>query len=258
MNILDKIVADKRLEVDAKKSVVSIDVFKHASLFDRPVNSLKKALIDGSGIIAEYKRRSPSKDVINHRNTVIEVSRGYEQAGASGISVLTDSRYFGGSLDDLLQARATVKMPVLRKDFMIDPYQFYEAKAYGADVILLIAAVLTDKEISEFSALARELRMEVLLEVHNLEELERSDLQNVDMIGVNNRDLKTFQVSLEASKELSDKIPDKIVKVSESGISQIEAITELKRFGYQGFLIGENFMKSDDPMNEIQSFINRL
>lgn len=171
------------------------------------------------------------------------------------MSVLTDGKYFGGSLDDLLLARANCDLPLLRKEFVIDNYQIIEAKAHGADLILLIAAVLSKEEIAQFSALAKSLELEVLLEVHNLEELQKSIMPSLDMIGVNNRNLKTFEVSLETSKQLSLEIPDDFVKVSESGMSTVEAIKELKPYGYQGFLIGENFMKTENPGESAATFI---
>ncbi len=259
MNILDKIVKDKRVEVDLRKGLIPISQLETSVLFDRHSNSLAKTLRTSStGIIAEHKRRSPSKSVINHDLNVQDVAKGYEQAGVCGMSVLTDGKYFGGSLDDLLLARASVKMPLLRKEFIIDEYQILEAKAYGADVILLIAAILTTSEIKTFSELAKSLRLDVLLEVHNEEELQKSIMPSLDMLGVNNRNLKTFEVSLETSKKLSKIIPDEFVKVSESGISNIEAIKELRPFGYQGFLIGENFMKTEDPGASATTFINAL
>ena len=174
------------------------------------------------------------------------------------MSVLTDVKYFGGALDDLLLARACCSLPLLRKEFIIDPYQILEAKAYGADVILLIAAILTKAEIKQFSELAKSLNLDVLLEVHNEEELHKSIMPSLDMIGVNNRNLKTFEVSLEISKQLSPLIPDDFVKVSESGISSIEAIKELQPFEFKGFLIGENFMKTEDPGESAEKFIKDL
>ena len=259
MNILDKIVKDKRIEVDLRKGLIPISQLETSVLFDRLSNSLAQMLRTSStGIIAEHKRRSPSKSVINHDLNVQDVAKGYDQAGVCGMSVLTDGKYFGGSLDDLLLARASVKMPLLRKEFIIDEYQILEAKAYGADVILLIAAILTTSEIKTFSELAKSLRLDVLLEVHNEEELQKSIMPSLDMLGVNNRNLKTFEVSLETSKKLSKIIPDDFVKVSESGISNIEAIKELRPFGYQGFLIGENFMKTEDPGASATTFINAL
>ena len=259
MNILDKIVIDKRKEVDLKKSLIPVSQLENSVLFGRPNVSLTNALRNATtGIIAEHKRRSPSKSEINQGLNVQDVAKGYEDAGVCGMSVLTDGKYFGGSLDDLLLARATVEMPLLRKEFIIDEYQILEAKAYGADVILLIAAILSKKEIKTFSELAKNLDLDVLLEVHNEEELHKSIMPSLDMLGVNNRNLKTFEVSLNTSKSLAKIIPDEFVKVSESGISSSEAIKELKPYGYQGFLIGENFMKTDNPGKYAKSFIETL
>ncbi len=259
MNILDKIIADKYKEVALKKSVIPVSQLEASVLFERPTTSLAQALRNSdTGIIAEHKRRSPSKSVINQKVTVQEVAQGYESSGACGMSVLTDGKYFGGSLDDLLLARASVNMPLLRKEFIIDEYQLIEAKAHGADVILLIAAVLTRDQIKSLSECAKGLGLDVLLEVHNEEELHKSIMPSLDMLGVNNRNLKTFEVSLKTSKGLSTLIPDDFVKVSESGISSIEAIKELRPFGYQGFLIGENFMKTESPASSAKEFIHQL
>lgn len=259
MNILDKIVKDKRLEVDIRKSLIPVKQLEQSVLFEKDTISLSKKLRHSkSGIIAEHKRRSPSKSVINHNLNVQDVASGYENAGVCGMSVLTDGKYFGGSLDDLLIARASSNLPLLRKEFIIDEYQILEAKSYGADVILLIAAILTRDEIKQFSQFAKRLNLEVLLEVHNEVELHKSIMPSLDMLGVNNRDLKTFDVSLETSKKLSRLIPDDFVKVSESGISSIEAIKELQPYGYEGFLIGENFMKTDNPGASATEFIQNL
>ena len=259
MNILDKIVADKRTEVDLRKSLIPIKQLENSVLFERNTISLTNKIQQSqSGIIAEHKRRSPSKLVINQNLNVFDVAKGYEDAGVCGMSVLTDGKYFGGSLDDLLTARASCDLPLLRKEFIIDEYQLLEAKAYGADVILLIAAILTREEIKQFSEFAKGLNLEVLLEVHNEEELLKSIMPSLDMLGVNNRNLKNFAVSLETSKKLSALIPNDFVKVSESGISTIEAIKELKPYGYKGFLIGENFMKTDNAGISAKQFIKAL
>ena len=255
MNILERIVADKRVEVDLKKSVLPLDYLRKSPMIQRETFSLRDSLQEGSGIIAEFKRRSPSKQVINQKSSVAEVVTGYQAAGASGISVLTDTKYFGGSLDDLLQARSVVNIPILRKDFMIDPYQLFEAKAFGADVILLIAAVLKTEQARMLSQVAHDLGLEVILEVHGEKELKSNDLTNIDLVGVNNRNLKNFEVSLETSKSLSGIIPDDKMAVSESGISDAEAIRELGAYGFKGFLIGENFMKTKDPGAAAEKFI---
>ncbi|MBW8200692.1 indole-3-glycerol phosphate synthase TrpC [Flagellimonas abyssi] len=259
MNILDKIVANKRIEVDLKKSLITQAQLEASVMMERTSISLAEVLRkSNSGIIAEHKRRSPSKSVINQSLSVQDVAKGYSEAGACGMSVLTDGKYFGGSIDDLLLARASTNMPILRKEFIIDEYQIVEAKAYGADVILLIAAILRRDEIKTLSELAKGLGLDVLLEVHNQEELEKSLMPSLDMLGVNNRNLKSFEVDLDISRTLSQQIPDDFVKVSESGISSVEAIRDLKEFSYQGFLIGENFMKTDDPGKNAAEFIKRL
>mgnify|MGYP003645378689 CR=1 FL=1 len=259
MNILDKIVADKHKEVVLRKGLIPISQLEQSVLFDRPENSLALALQNSTtGIIAEHKRRSPSKSEINQNLNVQDVAIGYENAGVCGMSVLTDAKYFGGSLDDLLLARATTQFPLLRKEFILDEYQLLEAKAYGADVILLIAAILSRAEIKRLSEFAKSLNLNVLLEIHNEEELHKSIMPSLDMLGVNNRNLKTFEVSLDTSKSLAKLIPDDFVKVSESGISTIEAIKDLRTFGYKGFLIGENFMKTNDPGENATKFINQL
>lgn len=259
MNILDKIVADKRIEVDLKKSIIPVSQLEQSVLFERDTISLVQKLKHStSGIIAEHKRRSPSKQVINQSLNTQDVAQGYENAGVCGMSVLTDGKYFGGSLDDLIIARASSNLPLLRKEFIIDEFQILEAKAHGADVILLIAAILSKEKIKQFSELAKSLNLEVLLEVHNEIELHKSIMPSLDMLGVNNRNLKTFEVSLETSKALSTLIPNDFVKVSESGISSVKAIKELQPFGYKGFLIGENFMKTDNPGVSASQFIKDL
>lgn len=259
MNILDRIVADKKIEVALKKALIPISQLEQSFLFERDCISLSNRLINSpSGIIAEHKRRSPSKSVINLDHKVYEVGKGYEDAGVCGMSVLTDVSYFGGALEDLLLARNSVKLPLLRKDFTVDPYQIIEAKAHGADLILLIAAVLSTEEIQSFSSLAKSLGLEVLLEVHNKEELDKSLMPSIDMIGVNNRNLKTFEVSIEHSIELASHIPDSFVKVSESGISEVSSIKTLQQYGYKGFLIGENFMKTEDPGKAAKQFVTQL
>ncbi|SHH00359.1 indole-3-glycerol phosphate synthase TrpC [Flagellimonas flava] len=259
MNILDKIVADKRKEVALRKSLIPVKQLESSVLFGRKSPSLAEALrSSSSGIIAEHKRRSPSKSVINQGLNVQDVAKGYEEAGVCGMSVLTDGKYFGGSLDDLLLARTVANIPLLRKEFIIDAYQILEAKAHGADVILLIAAILSRDEIKTLSETAKNLGLDVLLEVHNEKELQKSIMPSLDMLGVNNRNLKTFEVSLETSKSLFTQIPDDFVKVSESGISSVAAIQELRQYGYQGFLIGENFMKTDNPGAHASEFIKGL
>ena len=259
MTILDKIIADKRKEVALKKAIIPVAQLEASVFFDRQTKSLSNNLRNESrGIIAEHKRRSPSKSVINNDFSVEEVIKAYENAGAMGISVLTDMKYFGGALDDLVLARASTTIPLLRKEFIIDEYQILEAKAYGADVILLIASVLTRKEIEKLSKCAKSIGLEVLLEIHNLEELEKSVMPTLDMIGVNNRNLATFEVNLDNSKQLSEHIPSEFVKISESGITSVEDIIDLESYGFKGFLIGENFMKTSNAGQAAADFIRRL
>lgn len=248
MTILDQINEYKRLEVENRKKLQSVSELKNFPLYQKNVPSLSANLLDSkySGIIAEHKRQSPSKGIINGNVNVQEVVLGYQQAGASAVSVLTDSKYFGGTIYDLMRAVEVLDIPVLRKDFIIDTYQIHEAKALGAGIILLIAASLTAEEINTFAKLTRDLGMEVLFEIHNEEELKKVS-KYVNIIGVNNRNLKTFEVDIQQSIKLSNLIPDKFLKISESGISDPENIRTLKGYGYQGFLMGENFMKEENP-----------
>lgn len=258
MNILDKIIADKKREIELKKSIISVKQLECSDLFGRRTVSLSESIKTSSGIIAEHKRKSPSKATINSTFSVEEVVKGYEKAGASGISVLTDSKYFGGSLEDFQLARASVQTPLLRKEFVVDKYQILEGKSNGADAILLIASVLTRSEIQQLSEFAQALSLEVLLEIHNLEELEKAIMPSLDLIGVNNRNLKNFEISLKNSFDLADKIPNEFVKISESGIHSPNDILELKKYGFDGFLIGETFMKTENPGHALENFIAQI
>lgn len=256
MTILDKIVIRKKEEVAAAKKNVSLAELEAMPLFQRTCYNLRESILDPNktGIIAEYKRASPSKGLINGTSTVEEVVAGYQDAGASAISVLTDNDFFQGSLEDLTAARNVLQIPLLRKEFIVDSYQIAEAKAYGADIILLIAACLEKEEIKSLSEYAKSLGLNVLLEVHNEEELNKSIFPSIDAIGVNNRNLKDFSVSLDHSYDLVNKIPSQYIKVSESGISDPETIKALKKAGFNAFLIGENFMKTQNPMEAIKKF----
>jgi indole-3-glycerol phosphate synthase len=220
---------------------------------------LKKSLTEehSSGIIAEFNRKSPSKDWINQSAKSELIVPAYQKAGASGVSILTDSHFFGGSLNDLLAAAPLVDMPILRKEFMVDEYQIIEAAKAGADLILLIAACLEPEQVLHLAKTAHENGLEVLLEIHNQKEL-RHITDEVDLVGVNNRDLHTFKTTLETSAELSPFIPDRCVKISESGIGSALDISYLKHFGYRGFLIGESFMKTSDPGKACNQFINEI
>ena len=258
MNILDTIIAHKKNEVAQAKSLKTISELEQMPFFLKPTLSLKKFLLDDAktGIIAEYKRQSPSKGIINNIATVEEVTAAYAKHGASGISVLTDNHFFGGSLDDLLKATIN-EVPLLRKDFMIDEYQFIEAKAHGAEVVLLIAACLTPKEVNHFATFAKNLGLEVLLEIHNEEELDHI-CDAVDLVGVNNRNLKDFIVNIEASVQLIKQIPNNKIAIAESGISNTDTILTLREAGFRGFLIGENFMKQPKPAIAFADFVSEL
>lgn len=260
MNILDKIILRKRDEVALAKSQVSVKELTSAVNFDRNTYSFREFLLDEkrTGIIAEFKRRSPSKGLINDTSTVEQVTQAYAAAGASALSVLTDFEFFGGHPDDLIKARAVNNIPILRKDFIIDEYQLFEAKALGADIVLLIAAVLTPEEIKTLSATAKSLGLNVLLEVHDLAELQRSICTGLDAIGVNNRNLGDFTVNIQTSFDLVEEIPNDFLKISESAISDTETIKKLKAVGFNGFLIGENFMKTTDPGAAIDQFVSEL
>ncbi len=260
MNILDEIIQAKYKEVEERKSLHPVKVLVQSIYFQSPVISLKQYVKhpNKSGIIAEIKRKSPSKGIINANVSVEQISVGYIHAGASALSVLTDTKYFGGSTEDLLVARKVNRCPILRKDFVVDEYQIIEAKSMGADAILLIAAALEPTKLQALAKFARTLHLEILLEVHNDKELQDNLSEDVDLIGVNNRNLKTFVTDIEISKQLADKIPNQFVKISESGIDNPATIIELKEFGYEGFLMGQNFMQHSRPENACRDFIAEL
>lgn len=258
--ILNKIVDHKRTEVAEAKSRISISGLEKSENFSRTCYSLRDFMLDEArtGIIAEFKRASPSKGIINDQAEVSVVTGQYAAAGASALSVLTDQKFFGGRILDLVEAREANQIPILRKDFIIDEYQIVEAKAIGADIILLIASILSPQQVAGFANLAKTLGLNVLLEVHNREELEKNIFDDLDAIGVNNRNLDNFTVSVQHSYDLVDLIPDRFLKISESGISDPKTITELRAAGFNGFLIGENFMKESDPGLAIHNFVKDL
>lgn len=259
--ILDRIIEAKKKEVAKIKGEVSIKKLVESPNFKRTPLSLKKSLLEigSTGIIAEFKRQSPSKGVINDKADIIEVTNGYLDANVAAQSILTDTAFFGGTMVDVMKARSVNELkPILRKDFIVDGFQIVEAKAIGADVILLIAACLTKEELKNYGQLATDLGMDVLYEIHTEEELGKIDNPDGKIIGINNRNLKTFKVDLEHSIELASKIPDTCVKVSESGISDPKIIMGLKQYGFQGFLIGENFMKTKDPGQACKEFIGQM
>jgi len=258
MNILDKIIEHKKAEVAAAKEKVTVAALQQTAFYTRQTLSLKQFLLDATktGIIAEFKRKSPSKGMINGTADVVEVTSAYAAHGASCLSVLTDAIFFGGSAADLQRARVNA-IPILRKDFIIDEYQITEARAMGADVILLIAACLSPERVKELALFAKSLQLEVLLEIHTEEELGHI-CDAVEIVGINNRDLKTFAVDINKSVALGKKIPAGKLKIAESGINSIDTICTFKNAGFHGFLIGENFMKEPDPTIAFAAFVQQL
>lgn len=259
MTILDEIIEYKKKEIASCKELISIQELKEKALFSRDTVSLKASVLntDRTGIISEFKRKSPSKGIINNNVTVEDVTKGYAKGGASGLSVLTDFNFFGGSIEDLQKARQANEIPILRKEFIVDDYQLVEAKAFGADAILLIAAVLDAVEIETLYKAANKLGLEVLLEIHTEEELQKIN-GHADLIGINNRNLKTFEVDIENSIKLAGMLPSEMPKIAESGISSIDMIKRLKGKGFDGFLIGENFMRTPEPGQAFQEFVKQL
>jgi len=258
MNILDTIVAKKKIEVANNKRSKNTSALEKEILFKKDTKSFKDFLLrkDKTGIIAEFKTKSPSKGIINDVSSVEEFTADYAKYGSSAISVLTDEEFFGGTINDLLKA-TVVDIPVLRKDFIVDEYQLIESKAYGADIILLIAACLTKKEVKSLATIAKNIGLNVLLEIHTEAELEHI-CDEVDVTGINNRDLKTFKVDLNHSIELCRKIPADMIKISESGIDDVKTIMYLKENGFSGFLMGEKFMKESNPGNAFRDFVSAI
>ncbi|MEJ7645629.1 MAG: indole-3-glycerol phosphate synthase TrpC [Chryseolinea sp.] len=260
MNILDEILAFKAKEVAARRESFPIKQLEKSMFFGRDTFSMSEHIqrSDKWGIIAEIKRQSPSKGVINAKVSVQRTSVGYEKAGASALSILTDSNFFGGSNEDLSVARKLNLCPILRKDFTIDEYQIIEAKSIGADAILLIAAALAPDVIHSFVSLAHSLSLEVLLEVHNEKELKENVSSGADLMGVNNRNLKTFELNVDTSRKLASLIPKNMLRISESGIESVKTIMDLKQYGYKGFLMGQNFMQHTEPEVACREFIDEL
>jgi indole-3-glycerol phosphate synthase len=259
MNILEKIILNKRKEVAVLMEQTAFSTLEKSSMFSRTTLSLSDFILNPSrsGIIAEFKRKSPSGGIINSHSGVEEVTKGYSDAGASGLSILTDNLFFGGSCTDIIQARDYNDIPILRKEFIIDEIQVLESKAVGADAILLIASVLEKSQILRLATLSRSLNMEVLLEIHSLKELEKVN-EHVNIIGINNRDLGTLKTSVNLSVMLADKIPGEFVKISESGISNAQTVIDLRDAGYNGFLIGEYFMSKPDPVIAFADFAKKI
>ena len=259
MKILDKIVEDKKIEINKLLSNSSISKLENSHLFSRKCISLKESIKNNnSGIICEFKRRSPSNQNINYISSLSDVVSGYEEAGAAGLSILTNKKYFDGDTQDIIDIRDISNLPILRKEFIISEYQVIEAKSIGSDAILLIASILSEEEIIGYSSLAKSIGLEVLLEIHSEDELYKISGDDIDIVGVNNRNLDTLEIDLNNSIELYGKIPSKFVKISESGISEFESILKLKEVGYNGFLIGEKFMKTNNPMESAYNFIKKI
>ncbi len=258
MNILEEIIAYKKEEVRGKKALVSNADLEGSGFFYKAVLSLKKHLLDPSktGIIAEFKRRSPSKGLINGTADILDVTDCYTKYGASGISILTDEHFFGGSNKDLTNARIN-NIPLLRKDFIVDEFQITEAKSIGADVILLIAACLSPAEVKNLAKHARSLNLEVLLELHDQSELGHV-CDETELVGINNRNLKTFEVDIDNALKLAEQIPLGKIKIAESGIRNADDVLLFKTNGFDGFLIGELFMKENDPGLAFEEFVKTL
>ena len=251
-DILKKIIQRKTEEIKERIALVSLaDIKKRANSATAPrsfVYALQRKIQSGKpAVIAEVKKASPSKGVIRENFVPSEIAMSYEKGGAACLSVLTDIDFFQGSDDYLKQAREVCALPVLRKEFIIDPYQVYEARAMGADCILLIVACLTDEQLHELSSLALELEMDVLVEVHDVDELKRALPLELPMIGINNRNLRTFETSLHTTIDLLDQIPDDCIVVTESGIHTAEDVALMRQYNVNAFLVGEAFMKADDP-----------
>jgi len=256
MTILDTIIAHKKNEVSRVKDLIPVGQLERAQYFGRECYSARQFIgrDDKSGIIAEFKRSSPSRGVINEAASVRDVTTGYASAGASCLSVLTDQKFFGGCAADLKEAREYNSIPILRKDFIVDEYQVIEAKAMGADMVLLIAECLTAQQVKQLAALARSLGMEVLMELNQAEEIDKV-CPELDLVGVNNRDLRTFKVDINRSVEIGGLIPPGFVKVSESGLGNVEDVQRLRQCGFEGFLMGEAFMRTTNPAMAFSQFV---
>ncbi|MDR2627690.1 MAG: indole-3-glycerol phosphate synthase TrpC [Dysgonamonadaceae bacterium] len=255
-NILEKIISAKRQEIAKQKEIINFDFLKMLSRNRPKIYSFRQALLDSpTGIISEFKRKSPSTKGWIFRDAEVEkIVPGYAAAGAAALSVLTDGRFFGGTLKDMRVAASLVEIPVLRKDFILDDYQVYQVHILGADVVLLIASILTKQQTRALASTAKALGLEVLLEIHMEEELDYIN-EYIDVVGVNNRNLSTLRTNIQTSFDLAEKIPREFVKISESGISDPETVKELRSAGFQGFLMGENFMKTTDPGDALKRFI---
>lgn len=258
LNVLDQIIEGVREDLAERKKLVEVNrVLEKISEANPVLDVLPSLQSSKLSVIAEVKRASPSKGALAEILDPADLAISYQAGGATAVSVLTESRKFGGSLADLAAVRSAVNIPILRKDFMVDEYQIFEARAYGADIILLIVAALSDLQLSEYFALAKSLGMQVLVETHTLDEVERALLLDPKIIGVNARDLTTLKIDLDAFDRLAKAIPHGIVKVAESGISSLQDVISYRNSGAEAILVGEALVKDGDPAQMIQNFINR-
>lgn len=258
MTILEKIITARQKEIAIDRKERPVRTLEKSPYFERRCYSLSKKLKEcKTGIIAEFKRASPSKGIINDQISPEQVAKAYEKAGAIGVSVLTERTYFSGKDQDLTEAREAVSLPILRKDFILDEYQIIAAKALGADLVLLIAEILSKKKLKALAHLAKTLGLEVLMELHCEKGLDKIN-ENLNLIGVNNRDLKSFSVDIARSAELFNRIPEDFVKISESGLSDPASVVCLQKIGFKGFLIGGHFMQSKDPGKRCEEFIKKI
>lgn len=256
-NILDQICEDMRVQVAEDKIATPLEELAKSPHYTRECYDFQASIKSGSGVIAEFKRKSPSKGFINADANLLEITTGYEKAGASAVSILTNGPYFGGKNEFVTEARAHLSIPILRKEFIVDSYQIHEAKAIGADLILLIAECLTKEEIVEFTACAHDLGLQVLMELHAEDQLEKI-IPELDAVGINNRNLKTFEVDIERSIELAKKLPKDIIRIAESGLSDVATACRMQENGFSGFLVGEQFMKQNDPAAGCAEFVTGL
>ena len=258
-NILDRIVLDIKEKIITSKRKYPIELLEKSSLFSRDTLSMRAAITDkqGKAVIAEFKRRSPSKGVINGEADVKDITMGYQKAGASCVSILTNSTFFGGCNEYLTSARSVLNIPILRKEFIVDEYQIVEAKSIGADFILLIAEILTKDEVIRFTTLAHSLGLEVLMELHHENQLDKI-IPEIDAVGINNRDLATFNVDIDKSIAMANKLPKEMIKVAESGLSDYKTAIKMAKKGFSAFLVGEQFMKQNSPAKECKMFIDNL
>lgn len=258
MNILERIVAAKKIETETRKKICPVKELERSAFFDKPVLSFFDSLNKKEpSVIAEFKRKSPSKGIINNNADVEQVASGYFSAGVAAMSVLTDKEFFGGSEGDLEKVAKLSLLPLLRKEFIIDEYQVIEAKSIGASAILLIGSILTREQIKNLSMLAFSLGMEVLFEMHDIEDIDKIN-PDIRIVGVNNRNLNTFKVDRSNSINMLGLLPEKCIKVAESGFESPEEVNMMFTEGYNAFLIGEKFMRSNDPGRSAAAFISAL